>query len=294
MSGLRSMTGHGVGVAELARGQISIEIRTVNHRGLDVRVRLPLELADHGGLVEEQARRSLVRGRVEVLGRLDGPALAPATLDFDRARRAYSDLCRLRDELRPDEPVPLSLLTGIPDLWVTREPGDHEAQRAALELATSRACEAVWSMRSREGEALTAELRMHLAAITGALAAIRERVPRMVDAYREKLTARLARLLAGSEVALNEGRLEHEVALFADRSDVTEEVARLGSHLVQAAAVFEESGESPGKKLDFLLQEIGREVGTLGAKSADADIARWVVEMKTAVNRMREQVQNVL
>jgi uncharacterized protein (TIGR00255 family) len=290
--GLKSMTGHGVGEAPLGRGRIVVEVRAVNHRYLDVRVRFPLELAEHAGFIEERVRSSILRGRIEIMGVLEGDVAAPPVLDKARARAAFAQLCELRDELRPDEPVPLSLLACLPDLFGSRSVSDHEAARAALETATDRACEAVWQMRAREGAALANDLRAHLDTVGKTLDAARQRAPAVVEAYRQRLRQRIERLLS-EDVELDPGRLEHEVALFADRADIAEEVARLASHCDQMRDLLD-GDDTGGKRLDFLLQEMTREANTIGAKSSDAALAALVIEMKAAISRMREQSQNVL
>ncbi|MEQ8456026.1 MAG: YicC/YloC family endoribonuclease [Sandaracinaceae bacterium] len=292
--GIRSMTGHGVGEAPLGQGRVLVEIRAVNHRYLDVRVKLPTDVAEHGGAVEERVRRSLRRGRVEVQARLQGDVCGPPALDVDRARAAFGQLSALRDELRPGEPVPLSLLSCVPDLFSASGEKDHEAASEALALATDAACEEVWTMRGREGEALAADLSGHLDALLAQLASVQARVPEMVDGYRQRLRGRIERLLEDGDVSLDPGRLEHEVALFADRADIAEEIARLSSHAAQMRALLRGEDETAGKRLDFLLQEMTRETNTIGSKSADAALAQSVVEMKAAVSRMREQAQNIL
>lgn len=290
---ISSMTGHGVGEAELGRGRVLVEVRAVNHRYLDVRVKLPIELAEHAGAVEERVRRALKRGRVEVLGRLDGDVAGPPALDKARARAAFAQLCELRDELRPDEPVPLSLLVSLPGLFASHDAPGHEAARRALEAATDRACARVEEMRVREGLALAEDLRTNLDALGASVTAVRARAPAVVESYRERLAARIERLLSDREVALDPGRLEHEVALFADRADVSEEVVRLSSHCEQLRELLASGGEGAGKRLDFLLQEMTREANTIGAKSADAELAQLVIAMKASISRMREQAQNV-
>lgn len=291
---IRSMTGHGVGEAELGSGRVILEIRAVNHRYLDVRVRLPLELSEHAGAVEEHVRRSLKRGRVEVVGRLEGDIAGPPVLDKARARAAFTQLCELRDELRPEEPVPLSVLFSMPDLFVSRPVADHEAARDALFTASDAACDGVWTMRAREGEALAVDLRANLDAIAEAVSLVHVRAPEVVEGYRERLRGRIERLLSGSERDLDPGRLEHEVALFADRADVAEEVTRLRSHTDQVRSLLSSEDENAGKRLDFLLQEMTREANTIGSKSTDAELARLVIDIKASVSRMREQAQNVL
>ncbi len=292
--GIVSMTGHGVGEASLGEGRVLLEVRAVNHRYLDVRVRLPLELSEHVGLVEDRVRRSLRRGRVEVIGRIDGDVAGLPKLDKARARAAFEQLCELRDEIRPEEPVPLSLLTSVPDLFGGRSVTDHDAARAALTTACDDACEAVWSMRAHEGRALAEDVLAHLRVLEGALESVAERTPAVVEGYRERLRQRIERLLGDTDVELDAGRIEHEVALFADRADIAEEIARLRSHAAQTRELLASREESAGKRLDFLLQEVSREANTIGAKSADAGLAQSVIEMKACVSRMREQAQNVL
>ena len=288
------MTGHGHAEAPLGAGRVSIEIRAVNHRYLDARVRLPLEIAEHTALVEERVRRSLRRGRLEVLGRFDGDVV-PVELDVARARAAFAQLCALRDELRPDEPVPLTLLAAVPDLFRAGVTHDRDAIVGALEAATDAACAQVWAMREREGAALGQDLEGHLDRLVAVLAEVEARLPAVIEAYREKLAKRIERLLEDRDGAsLDPGRLEQEVAMFADRADVAEEIARLGSHVEQLRALLRSDEPDAGKRLDFLLQEMTRETNTIGSKSADAELARAVVEMKACVSRMREQAQNVL
>ena len=288
------MTGHGAAGAALGSGRLSLEVRAVNHRYLDVRVRLPAELADHAARVEERVRKALRRGRVEVLGRIDADVAGLPELDVARAKAAFEQLCALRDELRPDEPVPLTLLASVPDLFRASSSLDDDAARSALDAAVDEACAGVWQMREREGSALAADLGSHLDALLEQLGRIEARIPEVVEASRERLRQRLERLLGDAEIELDPGRLEHEVALLADRADVSEEIARLRSHAEQLRALLGAGDDAAGKRLDFLLQEMSREANTIGSKSADADLAHAVVEMKAAVSRMREQAQNVL
>lgn len=287
------MTGHGLADAPLGAGRVSIEIRAINHRYFDARVRLPLEIAEHTALVEERVRHALRRGRVEVLGRFEGD-IAPVELDVRRARAAFEQLARLRDELRPDEPVPLGLLAAVPDLFRSGSAHAPAAVVAALSAATDAACAALWAMREREGAALALDLEGHLDRLVEELGRVEARAPAVVEAYREKLGRRIERLLSDRDVALDAGRLEQELAILADRADVAEEIARLHSHVEQVRALLAGDDDGAGKRLDFLLQEMTRETNTIGSKSVDADLARAVVEMKTCVSRMREQAQNVL
>lgn len=288
------MTGHGLAEAEIGGSRVTLEVRAVNHRYFDARVRLPVELAQHASAVEERARKSLRRGRVEVSGRLDGDVAGPPELDVERARSAFEQLCALRDDLRPEESVPLSLLASVPDLFRAKTTHDVPLVQETLASVMDAACEQVWEMRRREGAALAEALETHLDALLTQLAFIRDRVERVVSAHRDKLHKRIERLLADRDVELDPGRLEHEVALLADRADIAEEIARLDCHATQLRELLHTEDESAGKRLDFLLQEMSRETNTIGSKGSDAELARAVVEMKAAISRMREQAQNVL
>ncbi|MFW6066880.1 MAG: YicC/YloC family endoribonuclease [Myxococcota bacterium] len=289
-----SMTGYGSGQAALGGGRASVEIRALNHRYLDVRVRLSAELADQAALVEETLRPKLERGRIEVSARLEGAALGPPVLDRERARTAFEQLCALRDQLRPEEPVPLSLLACVPDLFQVPAGPPSDVVREAVRHATLQACEDLMAMREREGAALSRDLGELLSRMEEHIERIRERVPSTVESYRERLRDRISRLLQDMGAQLDSGRLEHEVALFADRCDVAEELARLASHGSQFRELLAQRDGAVGRRLDFLLQEMAREANTVGAKTQDVDTTRLVVELKADIGRMREQVQNVL
>lgn len=289
---VRSMTGYGSGVAPLGQGRIIVEVRAVNHRFLDARIRMPGSLVDHSGLLEEIVRRELGRGRIEATARLEGATISALSLDRERAREAFRALSELRDELRPEEPVPLGLLASVPGLF--SEQGGPEAGEvaAAIRAATTTACAQLDTMRRREGDALAAALRLHVAELRRLAREAEKRGPLAVSNYRAKLRERLERLISEGGIPLDEGRLEHEVALFADKTDVVEELERLLSHCDQFEDLLGEVGPV-GRKLDFLLQEMGREANTLGSKSADIPLVRLVVDLKAEIERLREQVQNV-
>jgi uncharacterized protein (TIGR00255 family) len=286
------MTGFGVGEAPLAEGRLALEVRSLNHRFLDVRVRLPAELSDQCFFLEQIARARLVRGRYDVGVRLEGAALQPLSFDTARARAAYRALLALRDELAPGTVLPLSAIAAIPDLFTAPSNVDSDAVQRSLTSALDSALARLNEMRHTEGEALGREIGARLRAARDHCHAIAARSTELVDAYRARLHARLERLLRDTGVPLENGRLETEVALMADRSDVTEELVRLESHFAQFEDLMAES-EPVGRRLDFLLQEVAREINTIGSKVQDAPIALVVVQMKAEVERLREQVQNV-
>ena len=289
---MRSMTGFGLGEAPFASGKLAVEIRGVNHRFLDVRVRMPRELADSSAFVEQVARVRLTRGRYEVATRVDGMALGAPVLDRDRAKAAFVALCQLRDEVAPGTEVPLSLLGAIPDLFVSSIDREIDRVRESIRGAFDAAAKALDTMREREGVSLRADLVKRLASVRQLASQIAKRSPDVLEAHRKRLRERADRLRATTDIEVDGSRLEQEIALFAERSDVCEELTRLESHCSQFDALLA-GAEAVGRRLDFLLQEMAREANTVGAKSPDAQVAHAVVEVKAEIERMREQVQNV-
>lgn len=286
------MTGFGVGEAPLGGGRIALEVRSLNHRYLDLRVRLPQELGDHCFWLEQRARERVTRGRYDIGARVVGAALGTPELSMDRARAAFQALRALRDELAPDSPLPITAIASMADVLSAVVPPDADAVHAALDQALDQALGELDGMRAREGEALARELGERLGSARQLCQAISERAEGSVAAYRSRLRGRLERLLADASVPLDTGRLEMELAILADRSDVTEELVRLSSHFDQFSELVAQT-EPVGRRLDFLLQEAAREVNTIGSKSQDGDLSHLVVELKAEIERLREQVQNV-
>lgn len=286
------MTGYGRGVARLGQSELVVEARSVNHRFLDTRIQLGGSLSSHAPVVEALVRARLQRGRVEVTGKLCGAATGGAQLDRARAKQAHEALTALARDLHIQEPVPLSLLANVPNLWVEQSavPEDLES---VIEAATLIALQELTTMRDSEGAALARDLTARVQTLRTLTAAIQPHMGRLVAESRDRMRARLETLLAGRETQLEEARLEQEIALLADRSDVTEELTRLESHCDQFETLAQASGPV-GRKLDFLLQEMAREVNTTGSKVADTDVTRLVVDLKAELERMREQTQNVL
>jgi uncharacterized protein (TIGR00255 family) len=289
---MRSMTGFGLGEVPLGSGRLGVEIRGVNHRFLDVRVRVPRELGDMATFLEQIARERLTRGRYEVAMRVDGTALMATSLDRDRARAAFRALCDLRDELAPESDVPLSLLAAVPDLFVSSAEREPDRVRSAARSAFEAAVLGLDVMREREGASLRDDLAKRIQRVRQLAREIERRAPVVLEAHRQRLKDRADRLLAGNDVEVDGARLEQEIAVFAERCDVSEELTRLESHCDQFVGLLG-SQESTGRRLDFLLQEMAREANTVGAKSLDATVAHGVVDVKAEIERMREQVQNV-
>ncbi|MDH3652895.1 MAG: YicC family protein [Myxococcales bacterium] len=291
---MRSMTGYGSGRAALGDGQVVLDVRTVNHRFLDVRVRLPSRIQSRAPTVERVIRARLERGRVDVTARFEGQTLPQPTLDVDRARAVYGELIALRDALNPEEPLPLALLSSVPDLFVITRGLDENELDGALEQAAAEACTTVTAMRDNEGTALAEELTERLVELGTSVEALKIAVPELLEVRRTRLRDRLEALLAGVDAELDPSRLEQEIAVLADRSDIAEELVRLASHRDQMLELIENSSAAVGKRIDFLLQEMAREANTIGSKVQDGTMTPHVIALKACIEQMREQAQNVL
>ncbi len=289
---MKSMTGLGLGAAPLGDGRLLVELRSLNHRFVDVRVRVPPELGEHSFFVEQLAREQLERGRYDIGVRTEGAAMPPPTLSLDRAKAVYASLAELRDELAPGTELPISALVSLPDVVASAPTGTVDQVRNALRAAFTEALESLALMRSSEGDALETELRLRLERAERCREQIADHAPAVTESYRRRLREKLDRLVLDAGVELDANRLEMEVALLAERSDITEELVRLASHFDQFGKLLGFAGPI-GRKLDFLLQEISREANTIGSKIQDASVAHLVVELKADVERIREQVQNV-
>jgi uncharacterized protein (TIGR00255 family) len=282
------MTGFGTAVRSRGAGRVVVEVRSVNARTLDVRVRLPDALGDSSVWAEQVVRRRLRRGRVEVAIRTEGQAACGVELDQERARTALEALGALAREQGLEAP-PLSLLSAVPGLFVPAQ-STLSQLRASAEEALAEALEALDTDRAREGAAMAAELAGRAASVRGGLERARTISAGLPATFKKRLEERLARI----ELAVDPPRLETEVALLAERSDVAEEISRLGTHLAHFEDVLAGRAEAAeGRRLEFLLLEMLREASTMAAKAQDAGVSREVVGMKVELERMREQVQNV-
>jgi len=288
---MRSMTGYGRGVVERGDIRATVDVRTVNHRFLDLKLRtgqIPAAIEDAIGA---RVRGAIERGSVTVGVQVAGGAPGGMRIDGDAAVRAHRMLAELAARLGVPGPD-LALVLAQPGVVAAADTVDDGPQgSAAVALdALDAALAQVDAMRAAEGAALAAELRLRideLGATRAQLATLAAAVPHQVA---RRLTERVKRLT--EDAAVDPARLAQEIALLADRADVTEELVRLASHLDQARALVDGAG-AVGRRLDFLVQEIGRELNTIGAKSTAGEISAAVVTAKAALEKLREQVQNV-
>ncbi len=290
---LKSMTGFGTGRSRAGDEEISVEVRAVNHKHLEVKVRLPRELSALEPAVLRAVRARCVRGAVDVAVRRSTSTASGAVPSVDAAMaRAWREALRAvaRAVELADTPT-AAQIANQPGVVRMEEPvTDLSVAGGALDHALGEALDALLTMREREGRALQADLASRLDRVAALAAEVAQLAPRTVDAYRARLQDRVAELLKGAPV--DEARLVQEVALFAERTDVAEEATRLQAHLA-AFRGFLTGGEPAGRRMDFLVQEMHREVNTTGSKSQSTEISTRIVELKAELERIREQVQNV-
>ena len=289
------MTGRGAAAAAGRLARVEVELSSVNRKQLDVDVGLPRFLAAYESRVLETVQGRLSRGRITGEIRVtwaEAAQAAGAKVDLGLARAAVGALRAAAKKLDLPDDLKASALLALPGL-VAFEHGERDLEalwptvRQALEAALAK----LQAMRKKEGAALGRDLRMRLGILRKLAREIAARAPGVAETYRANLLKRIAAALPGSDLAADD-RLLKEVALVADQADVTEELVRLDSHFRQAEDALK-AGGVVGRALDFLVQEMGREINTIGSKANDAEIARRVVAAKAELERFREQVQNV-
>lgn len=287
------MTGYGRAESE-NQGRIwSVEVKSVNNRFLDAKVKLPRNYTALEDRVRKKISSYYQRGRVDLILAVSGDFsdLVRIDVDLNLARTYQERLNRLADELKIDSRADLSMLIGLPDV-LTREQQSEDLEEIWPLLAKTieAALGQCRDMRVREGEALTKDLNERLQLFTEVLDTIEQRIPEIVAERENSLKERLDKLLVA--IDLDPARLAQEVAVLTDKSDVTEEMVRLRSHIAQFDDLLG-SSEPVGRKLDFLIQEFLREVNTIASKINDADNAHRTVALKSELEKMREQVQNI-
>ncbi len=304
---IRSMTGFGSGrvpvLAESTEGAIPrapsgylvVELRATNHKYNEVRVNAPRELAFLAGPCEARIRARMERGAVDARLTAEGESWSRPEIDLPRARAAYAALTGLAAELSPGVRVPVEALLSLPDMFVSGVAAHKTELEAAAVRAVDAAVSDLFRMQETEGESLALDMTARLSRLLSLAEKIAVRQPEVLAARRARLLARTRELLEGRGGEFSQVRVEQEIVLLAEKYDTAEEKTRLASHVAQCLAALLPGAPVPaGKRLDFLLQEVGREITTMGAKSEDAEIAQVVVEMKTEAAKLREQVQNIV
>ncbi len=291
---IRSMTGYGRVESEFGGKKIAVEIKSLNHRYLEVSVRLPNALSAFDLDIRKKLGEHFSRGRLDVSVRIDAGESSQQTsvaLNLPLARNYWELFRRLKEEFGLKEDVGLDVFAGMRDIFISVEPAeDQEGMKVFLNQLFERAVLALTEMKKKEGEALCRDLLARLALVDCHLEAISTRCPQVLAEYQRRLAERIRELADG--IVVDEARLSQEIAIMAEKSDITEEITRLKSHIIQFREMV--VGDEPvGRKVDFLLQEMNREVNTIGSKSTDVEISRSVIEMKSELAKLREQVQNL-
>lgn len=290
-----SMTGYGRGEASDERIKIVVEIKSVNHRYSEIVAKIPKKMNPFEERVKTMIKDYIQRGRVELFVNYEEQVGADYTiLPNDAVLDQYCHALKYlkqRYELKDD--VTLSLLSRHPEAFhVEYVEVDADAIWAVLEKAALSAVTQVVEMRRAEGAKLVLDIQERIFQMKSRLEKIERQSPQIVEAYRQKMRDRLTDLLSDMGIQIDEARIAHEIAIFADKTNVTEEIVRLKSHFDQITSILD-TGGATGRKLDFLVQEMNREVNTIGSKSPDFDISNDVIELKSELEKIREQIQNI-
>jgi uncharacterized protein (TIGR00255 family) len=287
-----SMTGYGNGSAQNDTASISVEIRTVNHRFLDMHIRLSREFLFLEGELQQMVRGTLDRGRVDINATIQKAGFSKFEVNHSLARSYMDAADRLREDLKINDSLDLKTLLSFPGILQNGDavPSDSGPLLDLMKRSLRDALEGVLRMRRQEGEALRADMLQNLSLMEESAKHIRDLNANSAAEYFQKLRDRLAQLLP--QGGIDPQRLAQEAALIADKCDVSEEITRLQSHIAQYLSLMD-AKEKAGKKLDFLLQEMQREANTILSKSGNLEISSRAISIKTDIEKLREQVQNV-
>lgn len=291
---IKSMTGFGRGENSDDLHNFTVEIKTLNHRYNDIIVKMPKHISYFEESVKKIIKEKINRGRVEVFISLEyiNQSVIDIKVDLPLAKSYKQAIESIAGELNIDEKVSLDQIVRIPDvIKAEKREEDEDEIWICLKSALEEAIDKMMIMRSEEGKELAKDITMKSANITEMVKEIEKRAPLVVLEYKEKLKARVEELLE-KEYKVDDSKLANEVAFFADKSNINEEIVRLYSHINQIISSLQME-EPVGRKLDFLVQEMNREINTIGSKASDLEITKLVVDVKSEIEKIREQIQNV-
>jgi len=292
---IKSMTGFGRGEYTDGKRNIIVEIRAVNHRYSDITIKMPRRYSFAEDKIKNTVKDIARRGKIEVSVMVENITEDDTRIKLNTmvARQYYDNLNELKKEFDLTGEVTLQLLSGLPDVMkAIPDVEDEEEISKCLELSAKLATEKLDEMRIVEGSKLAEDLIRRGETIRGLLTVIEKRSPKVVEVYAEKLKNRIKELI-GNNAAVPEDRILLEAAVFADKCSITEELVRLDSHIIQLETIITNSNQPDGKKLDFLIQEMNREANTIGSKANDMEITNVMLEIKSEIEKIREQVQNI-
>ncbi len=294
--GARSMTGFGTAAFEVGGQAYDVQLKSVNHKSINLRLRLPSELSVLEIPTRKRLQSALKRGAIElVVSRGDASAATrEVVIDTASAEKIMTALQGLATQLGTRQPS-LELAVRVGDFVSVKSTAvDEEELSDAFTVAVDGAIARLQTMRAREGQALEEDITARLEVLSAVVEEVAAVSPQVQARYEEKLRARLAELTERGGLEVDEGRVAMELVLFSDKCDVTEEVVRARAHLARFREILTGEGEEAGKRLDFLSQELNRELNTMGSKGRDVGIAEAVVNAKVELEKIREQVQNIL
>ena len=291
---LRSMTGFGAGCRVDGAIQVQVELRSVNHRYLKISAHVPEELAWSQHQIEQWIRAGVERGSISVSIDVDLKSHpSRSVLDENRLETLWTEVAAVRDRIAPEQEIRISELLAIPGIVSTEDPvGDRDELLPVIEGAVDDAIAALREMQAREGEHLREELSRITIDLRASLSKVEEQLPATAEENRDRYRAKVQELLQGLEVEVEAGDLWREVAILAEKADVTEELGRLRGHLEQFSQLLTAGGRV-GRRLDFLTQEMFREANTMTAKLNRYELSQEVVAAKAEIDRLREQIQNI-
>ena len=292
---MKSMTGFGSGTATKDGITCTVEIKTVNARFLDLFIRSPKQINPFESIIRGLVQDRITRGKVEVSVSIQDAGERPKTFTINSVLRKQIQELLVREEFYDDpKKVPLQAVNSISNEWIQQQdtPIAEDVLSEIVQESTNQALDALITMRTVEGKHIEQDLLSRITTLENIIKIIDENKAGAVDAYREHIKGKIQEYLVSLEASISEDRFLQEIALLADKTDMTEEIVRFTSHVVQLKNTLVDEN-SIGRKVDFILQEMNREVNTIGSKAMDSSITEFVVQLKCELEKIREQVQNV-
>ena len=292
---MKSMTGFGSGTATKDGITCTVEIKTVNARFLDLFIRSPKQINPFESIIRGLVQDRITRGKVEVSVSIQDAGERPKTFTINSVLRKQIQELLVREEFYDDpKKVPLQAVNSISNEWIQQQdtPIAEDVLSEIVQESTNQALDALITMRTIEGKHIEQDLLSRITTLENIIKSIDENKAGAVDAYREHIKGKIQEYLVSLEASISEDRFLQEIALLADKTDITEEIVRFTSHVVQLKNTLVDEN-SIGRKVDFILQEMNREVNTIGSKAMDSSITEFVVQLKCELEKIREQVQNV-
>ena len=292
---MKSMTGFGSGTATKDGITCTVEIKSVNARFLDLFIRSPKQINPFESIIRGLVQDRITRGKVEVSVSIQDAGERPKTFTINSVLRKQIQELLVREEFYDDpKKVPLQAVNSISNEWIQQQdtPIAEDVLSEVVQESTNQALDALITMRTVEGKHIEQDLLSRITTLENIIKSIDENKAGAVDAYREHIKGKIQEYLVSLEASISEDRFLQEIALLADKTDITEEIVRFTSHVVQLKNTLVDEN-SIGRKVDFILQEMNREVNTIGSKAMDSSITEFVVQLKCELEKIREQVQNV-